>query len=133
MRYYYEKQKFETSMYGKDYPCDHPVYNWCTLYTMAAPKNPDGKPKWVGEIGLAVIQQRYDPITKHTYWGPIDRWLTDPIYLHPKFLTYFRIHASYPDGKKLYPTVTVRQIMWALRMKPMPKQPWETVFDHTDF
>ena len=33
------------------------------------------------------------------------------------------------DG--LYPTVTIRQIMWALKMKPLPKQPWETVFDHT--
>lgn len=30
-----------------------------------------------------------------------------------------------------YPTVTIRQIMWALKMKPLPKQPWETVFDHT--
>ena len=31
------------------------------------------------------------------------------------------------DG--LYPTVTVRKLMWALRMKPLKKERWETVFD----
>ena len=34
------------------------------------------------------------------------------------------------DG--LYPTVTVRQIMWALKMKPIQKERWETVFDRRD-
>nr|DAP49012.1 MAG TPA: hypothetical protein [Caudoviricetes sp.] len=32
----------------------------------------------------------------------------------------------------LYPTVTVRQIMWALKMKPIQKERWETVFDRRD-
>lgn len=32
----------------------------------------------------------------------------------------------------LYPTVTVRQMMWALKMKPMPKERWETVFDRKE-
>ena len=32
----------------------------------------------------------------------------------------------------LYPTVTIRQIMWALKMKPLKKERWETVFDHGD-
>lgn len=32
----------------------------------------------------------------------------------------------------LYPTVNVRQLMWALRMKPMRKERWETVFDRKD-
>ena len=31
------------------------------------------------------------------------------------------------DG--LYPTVTIRQIMWALKMKPIPRERWETCFD----
>lgn len=31
------------------------------------------------------------------------------------------------DG--LYPTVTIRQIMWALKMKPLPRERWETCFD----
>lgn len=34
------------------------------------------------------------------------------------------------DG--LWPTVTIRQIMWALKMKPLQKQRWETVFDRRD-
>lgn len=96
MRYHYEKPPIYLSMYGQRYCCDHPVYNHCTLFL-------------VGERGLAVIQQRYDPETKHTFWAEVDEWLTDG----------------------LYPTVTIRQIMWALKMKPLPKQPWETVFDHT--
>lgn len=105
------------SMYGQRYCCDHPVYNHCTLFL-------------VGERGLAVIQQRYDPETKHTFWAEVDEWLTDPLYLHPRFRAFFdRRAGTGTDG--LYPTVTIRQIMWALKMKPLPKQPWETVFDHT--
>lgn len=93
------------------------VYNHCTLFL-------------VGERGLAVIQQRYDPETKHTFWAEVDEWLTDPLYLHPRFRAFFdRRAGTGTDG--LYPTVTIRQIMWALKMKPLPKQPWETVFDHT--
>jgi len=39
---------------------------------------------------------------------------------------------SGPCENGLYPTVTIRQIMWALKMKPIPKQRWETVFDRRD-
>lgn len=74
MRYHYEKPEVTTSMYGETYICDHPVYNRCTLIK-------------IGEKGIAIIQQRFDP------------------------------------------TVTIRQIMWALRMKPLPKNRWETTFD----
>lgn len=31
-----------------------------------------------------------------------------------------------------YPTVTIRQIMWALKMKPIKRERWETVFDRRD-
>ena len=31
------------------------------------------------------------------------------------------------DG--IYPTVTIRQIMWALKMKPIKRERWETCFD----
>lgn len=117
MRYHYEKPPIYLSMYGQRYCCDHPVYNHCTLFL-------------VGERGLAVIQQRYDPETKHTFWAEVDEWLTDPLYLHPRFRAFFdRRAGTGTDG--LYPTVTIRQIMWALKMKPLPKQPWETIFDHT--
>ena len=34
------------------------------------------------------------------------------------------------DG--IYPTVTIRQMMWALKMKPIQRQRWETCFDRRD-
>jgi hypothetical protein len=106
-------------MYGEVYSCDHPVYDTCTLYK-------------IGSKGLAVIQQRYDPKTKTTWWTELDPWVTDDLYLHPGFKEYFDKRAGCISDKGLYPTVTARQIMWALRMKPLPKHPWETVFDRRD-
>lgn len=119
MRYHYEKPNFYRSMYGQTYICSHPVYSKCTLYT-------------IGRKGLAVIQQRYDPITKNTWWTELDPWLTDDLYLHPGFKAFFDKRAGQPSDSKIYPTVTVRQIMWALRMKPLRREPWETVFDRKD-
>lgn len=115
MRYHYKKPDIYASMYGKDYVCDHPVYNNCTLFK-------------IGDKGLAVIQQRYDPKTKRTWWSNIDAWITDDLYLHPKFKEFFDERAGKcTDG--LYPTVSIRQIMWALKMKPLPRERWETSFD----
>lgn len=105
-------------MYGDTYECDHPAYNKCTLYLI------NGK-------GLAIIQQRYDPETKTTWWTEIDPWLTDVLYLHPKFRGFFMERSGEcTDG--LYPTVTIRQIMWALKMKPLRRERWETCFDRRD-
>ena len=102
-------------MYGKTYICEHPVYDKCTLYEL------DG-------VGIAVIQQRFNEKTKSTWWGELDPWLTDDIYLHPGFGEFFNKRAGKcTDG--LYPTVTIRQIMWALKMKPLPRKRWETCFD----
>lgn len=115
MRYHYEKPAFYTNMYGKTYDCSHPVYSRCTLYTL-------------GTKGMAVIQQKFDENTKNTWWEEIDPWLTDILYLHPKFKEFFDNRSG--EGKDgLYPTVTIRQIMWALKMKPLPKERWETCFD----
>ena len=115
MRYHYEKPAIYMSMYGTAHTCSHPVYDKCTLFQ-------------IGEKGLAVIQQRYDEKTKKTWWGEIDPWLTDMLYLHPKFKTFFDDRAGLcTDG--IYPTVTIRQIMWALKLKPLPKERWETCFD----
>lgn len=114
MRYHFEKPEYYTSMYGDTYECDHPVYNTCTLFQ-------------INNKGLAVIQQRVDDF-KRTWWGEIDPWVTDSIYLHPKFIEFFHERAGEcKDG--LYPTVTIRQIMWALKMKPLKKERWETCFD----
>ena len=118
MRYHYEKPTLYSSMYGETYHCNHPVYDKCTLYK-------------IHNKGLAVIQQRYNPKTKSTRWGEIDPWLTDPLYLHPKFKEYFdKRSGTATDG--LYPTVTIRQIMWALKIKPIPRERWETCFDRKE-
>ena len=64
----------------------------------------------VYDKGLAVTQQRYDAETKSTFWTERAGTCTNG----------------------LWPTVTIRQIMWALKMKPLQKQRWETVFDRRD-
>ena len=101
-------------MYGNTYICDHPVYDRCTLYQI------DSK-------GLAVIQQRYDQETKTTWWSEIDPWLTDTLYLHPKFKEFFDNRAE-ETTNGLYPTVAIRQIMWALKMKPIKKRAMGNLF-----
>lgn len=115
MRYHYNKPSIYLSLYGRVHICEHPVYSRCTVFE-------------IEDYGLAVIQQRFDEEYKSTWWGELDPWLTDDIYLHPRFMEYFKKRAGKcTDG--LYPTVTVRQIMWALKMKPLPRERWETVFD----
>ena len=137
MRYHFEKPDIYRTHYGETYICDHPVYNRCTLFR-------------IGDKGLAVIQQRFNPETKETRWTEIDPWLTDAIYLNPNFRTLFETHSSTVDSiqtnhqensnprsivmmrkstNSLYPTLTVRQVMWALKMKPLKRERWETTFD----
>lgn len=118
MRYYYESKPslLDKSIFSTVYHCDHPVYDKGTLYRM-------------GSKGLVVIRQYL--IGKQTYWAELDNTLADDIYKNPGFYEYFKKHAEIrKDG--LYPTVTVRQIMWALRMKPLKKERWETVFDRRE-
>ena len=99
---------------------DHPAYSCSTLFTI---KN----------RGLSVIMQKYDERTKHTWWGPIDDpHLVQAIYYNPKFKEYFEQRSEERKDGNVYPTVTVRQLMWALRMKPLPKAAWETTFDRRD-
>lgn len=118
MRYHYEKPNTYSSLYGLTHTCNHPVYDTCTLYL-------------IGTKGLAVIQQRYNPKTKSTRWTEIDPWLVDDLYLHPKFKEFFDTRSG-EGTDSLYPTVTIRQIMWALKMKPIPRERWETCFDRKD-
>jgi len=124
LKYYYEEKpditQYKEPKYGVTHTnYDHPIYSSCTLYK-------------VNDKGLAVIQQRFDKGRKSTYWSFIDWYLVDPIYLNDKFLDYFNLKAKSADYQGFYPTVTVRQIMWALRMKPLKKERWETVFDRKD-
>ena len=118
MRYHFERPERLISVYGERYICDHPVYDVCTLFR-------------IGNKGLAVIQQRYSERSKRTWWSEVEPWLRDELYLHPGFLSFFEKRAGEcRDG--LYPTVTVRQIMWALKMKPLKRERWETVFDRRE-
>ena len=78
-----------------------------------------------------MIQQRYVERNKHTYWSEIDPWIANCLYLNPQFAALVNERGKEPvDG--LYPTITVRQAMWAVKMKPLKKLQWETVFDHKD-
>ena len=67
MRYRYEKPSKYSSRYGETYICDHPVHHRRTLFV-------------IGNKGLSIIQQRYNPNTKSTWWGEIDPWFTDDLY-----------------------------------------------------
>lgn len=118
MRYHYKKPEYYRAIYGKIYNQNHPVFHQCTLYL-------------IGTKGLGVIQQRYDPINKTTWWTEIDPWLVDELYLHPKFKEFFdKRSKDCKDG--CYPVVTIRQIMWALKMKPLKRERWETSFDRRE-
>ena len=113
MRYHYKKQKYFKTLYGENYLCNHPVYDKRTLFK-------------INNKGLSVIQQRYNPMTKKTWWGPIDQCLNNSLYLNENFKKYFDERSDKPVNG-IYPTVTIRQIMWALRMKPLKKERWEHV------
>ena len=49
-------------------------------------------------------------------------------YLNERFKSVFDEYAE-ESADGLYPTITVRKLMWALKMKPISKERWETVFD----
>lgn len=118
MRYHYEKPDLYIPIYGETYECNHPVYNKCTLFK-------------INDKGLAIIQQRYDSNTKSTWWSELDPWLPNDLYLNTRFKQFFDKRSGVCN-EGLYPTVTIRQIMWALKMKPLRRERWETVFDRKD-
>ena len=118
MRYHYKKPKYFRAAYGKTYKQNNPVFHQCTLYLIESK-------------GLCVIQQRYNPVNKTTWWTEIDPWMVDELYLHPKFKEFFDERSGdCKDG--CYPVVTIRQIMWALKMKPLKRERWETSFDRRE-
>ena len=83
--------------------------------------------KWVRKV-LRLFSSDTIPSTKTTWWGEIDPWLTDSLYLHDRFIEFFNDRSGEPENG-LYPTVTVRQMMWAMKMKPVKRERWETCFD----
>jgi hypothetical protein len=115
MLYYNPPDKKTPSKHSIRYICNHPVYDECTVFIFDEKK------------GIAVIQQRYDPLSKHTWWGPIDDWIADDIYSNSGFLYFLAKNAKEPE-LGLYPTFTVRQVMRRIGMPPIRKEPWETRF-----
>ena len=53
------------------------------------------------------------------------------IYNHPGFKDFFN-QRSGPAVDGLYQIVTIRQIMWALNMKPLKREQYGTYFDGRD-
>lgn len=109
MKYYYQKPEVTTPLYGETVILEHPVYKIGTQFIQ------NGR-------GLIITQKRFT--AKYLYWDAIDPWLANDIYLHPKFPEFFREHATESD----YPIFQLRKVMWALRMKPLPKEFWEEYF-----
>lgn len=115
MRYFQDQPKLYKAVYGETYISSNPVYVKGTLFR-------------IGKKGLVVIQQRYREEDKSTWWDEIDPWLRNPIFLNTRFSEFFESFAS-EEKEDGFNTVTIRQIMWALRMKPIKRERWETVFD----
>ena len=109
MKYYYQKPDIATQQYGENVILDHPVYKMGTQFVQNG-------------SGLVVVQQRFT--AKYVYWDAIDPWLANDIYLHPSFPEYFRKNSR----EENFPIIPIRKVMWALRMKPLPKEFWEKCF-----
>lgn len=112
MRYYMEKPKGAKRHSVYFQRCDHPMYNSCCVYEVG-----EGK-------GIAVVQQRFSPKLKVLWYGAPDSWIMDEVIKNAGFADYVFEHAQEcKDG--LYPTMTVRQVMFALKMKPLKREWWE--------
>lgn len=114
-KYYVPIEPNNAEAKGFTYHCDHEYYNTCTLFLL-----PNGK-------GLAVIQQRFNERLKYTWWDKIDSRINIDISNSDMLEEYLNDNATYPV-KGIYKTVELRKMMWALRLPPLKKQPWETRF-----
>lgn len=112
MRYFYEPTSGHDHNYFQLYSYDHPLFDLCTLYLQ-------------DELGLIVIQQHYDQANKTVSWGPVEPNLANDIFICPEFRQYFITHADHALSDGYYPVVSVRKLMWALRMKPLRRGDWE--------
>ena len=113
MKYHYQKPDITIPVYGELVTLhDHPVYKYGTLFFE------NGK-------GIIIVQQNFiKSDDKYCYWGSVDSAIANDIYLSPRFPEFFKTHATKSD----YPIFQLRKLMWALRMKPLPREPWEDYF-----
>ena len=115
MRYYYQNRSTEEKEdpdkgYVRWLP--HKCYYLCTLFEK------DNR-------GLAVVRPIFDEVEKTITFTALEDSLANDICNQPDFDEYFAEHADYQDADGCYPTIGVRKIMWALRMKPLKKEEWE--------
>lgn len=111
MKYHYESPEIVVPVYGERIDLNHLVYQSGTLYLEH-------------ERGIIVVQQKFDHEERVCWWGYVDAAVANDIYLAPRFHEFFLGHAREKD----YPIYQLRKIMWALRMKPLPREPWEDSF-----
>ena len=111
MKYYYQKPDICVHLFGEPISLDHPIYKAGTLYLE------DGK-------GLIVTQKKFDADRRECYWDAVDSWIANDVYISKKFPEWFFLNATETD----YPIFELRKTMWALRMKPLPKEEWEQYF-----
>ena len=111
MKYFYKKPELQVQTYGQPITLEHPVYKSGTLYFEK------GK-------GLIVTQKQFNRSTRECCWEALDVGLANDIYISKNFRKYFFDNATESE----YPIFEVRKLMWALRMKPLPKEDWELYF-----
>ena len=114
MRYHIERPVLQSRVFGEVYSCNHKVYDSGTLFLCE-------------DKGLVIIQQYIDE-KKRTFWGPVEPYLANLIYIQAGFKDLFqRYSGECVDG--LYPTISIRHALHWLKLKPPKKEPWETCFD----
>lgn len=117
MRYYYELNDDRKGV---------PTYG-ANLTIASIPTIISGTLYEIGDRGLILIQQFL--LDNCALWAAIDERLVDDIYLQENFKAFFNTYATEPDKDGLYPIIPVRKAMHKLKMKPLPKERWETTFD----
>lgn len=115
MKYFYEKPDVWDMNPGETVNVDHPLFNRCTVFRE-------------DDTGIMIVQQYFNPITKVKWWGPVEPWLSSNVYYNAGFENYFHERATPMDESGLFYITSIRKIMWALRMKPLPKEFWEEDF-----
>lgn len=109
MRYHREENK---DISYSDARLSHPLYSKSTVFKL-------------DDIGLSVVRLHFNEKTRLFWWDAVDLFLAHEIATHPDFKKYLEKHGDKVDAKGFYPTVNVRKVMWALRMKPLKKEWWE--------
>lgn len=112
MKYHYTKPD-KWDKHGDIYRSGNKLFNKATIF-----RN--------GKLGIIVIQQHFNPETKHMWWGEVDPWIASDILSNERFEEVFYKFASekIPGGD--FPVIQLRKLMWELRMKPLKKEFWES-------